>query len=403
MSVRKLTAKLIAALILVGASVSIPAELHAQQNDLPPVDPFAFDPDFRWFEPVYEADLIDMKPIKRANTGWFATYDRLFLYGSRSELNVSTNGAEKLDAGAGHRYELGYMTPNSDSGWLFNWTNNGVTSFDTTRRERLNRYSASDFAITGITGGSGTAGDSPIQVPLGIIIPQADANNLGFFRRFFDDKDSLNVFELDSYEFNKTWRMEPYHYGGIMEPMVGVRWMRLDDTNMRSTFNTTQELLNPLVIGGFLGAAEQSTINLIETENEMVLGQLGFRYFKNRGKFTYSSDFRVFAGQNFQCAKQQLFTETTIYNLTANTVTIGDAPVAQEASSTTPVFNRNDEFVVGFDLRGELGYQLTKMISVRGGFQVVDIGRGVWRGGTEGRDDQDVQLLGATFGLTLNR
>jgi hypothetical protein len=50
------------------------------------------------------------------------------------------------------------------------------------------------------------------------------------------------------------------------------------------------------------------------------------------------------------------------------------------------------------------------MISVRGGFQLIDVARGLWRGGDldngilrGGDNDQDLQMLGATFGVTLNR
>src|SRR5690606_34992153 len=68
-------------------------------------DPFAFDPDFRWFEPVYDADLADMQPRKRANTGWYGSYDRMELWLSRPEAQSSE---WLLDHGSGNRYDLGY-------------------------------------------------------------------------------------------------------------------------------------------------------------------------------------------------------------------------------------------------------------------------------------------------------
>ena len=51
--------------------------------------------------------------------------------------------------------------------------------------------------------------------------------------------------------------------------------------------------------------------------------------------------------------------------------------------------------------------QIAKMIQVRAGVQIIDIARGVWRGGdgtyTPGGDtDQDYLMVGGTFGINLN-
>ena len=87
-----------------------------------------------------------MKAKKRANTGWFATYDRIHLYGSRPETSrlvpggITEFGAEaKLDSGWGHRYEFGYMLPDEDTGWLFNWTTLYVGQSSVIPVERINR------------------------------------------------------------------------------------------------------------------------------------------------------------------------------------------------------------------------------------------------------------------------
>ncbi|MFK8112809.1 MAG: hypothetical protein AB8B91_11435 [Rubripirellula sp.] len=399
MSVRKLTASLLTALMLLSGVATVSAQ---QMEHMPLQDPFAFDPDFRWFEPVYDADLMDMKPKKRAAHGWFATYDRLNLYGSRPETTEPDTAPTRLDSGWGHRYEIGYMLPGEDKGWLFNWTETGVGAFFTQRHEALNRYNG-DQVIGGSGGGSATF------PPFGFTTPPGEDNNLGFPFRFIDEQDTENVLSYDSYELNKTWRMEPYHYGGILEPMVGLRWMRIKDTNAAQDFTNTLGTIpgsTPLV-SPFFGAAEQLTTSLAETDNEMLGGQIGFRYFKYRDRFTFSSDFRVFGGGNWQSSKSQRRTDLTIYNLTANTVTIGDPPVEIRTASTKPIYSRNEEFFVGFDVRAEVGYQLTKMVSIRGGFQLIDIGRGLWRGGDGSRlaggdNDQDLQLVGGTFGINLN-
>lgn len=392
MSVRKLTASLFTALALLGGVAPVCAQ-HLE----PIEDPFAFHPEAQWFEPVYNIDLEDMKPKKRAHTGWFCTYDRLNLYGSRPETDEPDISEVSIDGGWGHRHEIGYMREGDDHGWLFNATTSSIGQFETVRHVALNQYNG-DQVIGGSGGGSATV------PPFGFITPPGEANNLGYDYRFYDVRDTENVISYKSYELNKTWRLEPYHYGGILEPMVGVNWMRITDINGFQDYRTTFDAL-PLV--GPFGSAEQLTSNVAKTENEMFGGQLGFRYFKHSERFTYSTNFRAFFGGNWQRSRSQQSIYTSIYDLNTNTVTIGAPPVRQTIENSTPIYSRNEEFYVGFDVRGELGYQLTKMISLRGGFQLIHIGRGLWRGGdgtlvAGGDNDQDLLLVGGTFGINLN-
>lgn len=398
MSVRKLTARICGSLVLLCGLASANAQEH-----LPLADPFEFDPDFRWFEPIYDMDLADMKPKKRANYGWFATYDRLNLYGSRPELENNAQDLEAgMDSGWGHRYEIGYMLPDEDKGWLFSWVNNDVGQFQTTRKERANRINDDEL------------GGTPTNAapPFGFEAIPGISNNPGYNYRFVDEQDTENVFAFDSYELSKTWRMEPYHYGGILEPMIGVRWFRIKDVNADSTFITSNDptqLANPTLETQFGNAVDQLTINQAFTENEAITAQLGFRYFKFVDRFTLSSDFRVFTGANFQSSFSNTYIETTVYDTTAP-VTQG-AEIDRILYSQSPrVYSRDDEFFLGFDVRGEVGYQLTRSIAIRSGFQLIDVARGLWRGGSlnnspvdGGDNDQDLLMVGATFGITLNR
>ncbi|MCO8124857.1 hypothetical protein NHH03_24175 [Stieleria sp. TO1_6] len=377
------------------------ASAHAQDHNPPIADPFQFDPDFRWFEPIYDMDLADMKPKKRANTGWFATYDRLNLYGSRPEIEGNQDLESGLDSGWGHRYEIGFMLPDEDSGWLFSWLNTGVGEFFTVRRERTNRANLDELD-------GGATNPAP---PFGFEAIPGDANNIGYNRRFVDVKDSLNVVDFDSYELMKTWRLEPYHYGGILEPMAGVRWFRIEDTNVYQNFISSHDVpINGIPpLSDVYGAdADLVTTDQAFTKNEAFTGQVGFRYTKFRDRFTFSSDFRVFAGGNWQSSRSNRTEEFTVYDGTPTA--IGDEVDFINYNETDPVYKRNDEFFLGFDVRGELGYQLTKQICVRGGFQLVDVARGLWRGGDSGTSflpggstDQDLLLVGGTFGITLNR
>jgi hypothetical protein len=384
MSVRKLTASLLTVLAMLGGVAASNAQEH-----MPPADPFAFDPDFRWFEPVYDMDLADMKPKKRAATGWFATYDKLNLHATRPELDEPGTLEVGLDNGWGDRYEIGYMLPDVDNGWLFNWTRSGVGEKFAVRRERLNRLNIDDL----------NGDPDNVGPPFGFIVPAGDGNNLGYNRRFYDIQHIQNMFSYNSYELNKTWRMEPYHYGGILEPMVGLRWIRFNDVNARQDYVSALDLVPYLDYPN----AEKLTTFTALTDNEMFGGQLGFRYFKSRQRFTYGGGLLVFFGGNWQSTLSNQFEDITSYDNVGE-----DADVVFQISKSTPIiYDRNEEFYFGFDVRGEIGYQLTKMITVRAGFQIIDIARGVWRGGdgtfiAAGGKDQDVQMYGGTFGLNLN-
>ncbi len=386
MSVRKLTAGLLTALALLGGV----AKSHAQQY-APVADPFQFDPDFHWFEPVYNMDLADMKAKKRAPTGWFATYDRLNLYGSRPELDAPGISEIEVDSGWGHRYELGYMLPDVDNGWMFTWTDNNVGAFHQVRRERLNRINLDDLAFNP---------DNP-GPPFGFGEPSRERNNPGHNTRFYDITDTENLFHYDSYELNKVWRLEPYHYGGILEPLVGVRWMRIRDINGNQDYRSANDTDRVPYLD--FPNAEILVSNTAITKNEMFGGQLGFRYFKYRDRFTFGTDFRVFFGGNWQSTRASQAEEITSYSAIGT-----DADVTFIIDrETAPVYDRNEEFYVGFDVRGEIGYQLTKQVSIRGGVQVIDIARGVWRGGAGnfiagGDRDQDIVMFGGTFGINLN-
>ena len=402
MSVRKLTARLLGSLVVLCGLSSAMA-----QGQYPLVDPMQFDPDFHWFEPIYNADIADMKPKKRANTGWFATYDRLNLYGSRPELFTNLQVSDySMDGGWGHRYEVGFMVPDKDTGWLFSWVNNDVGEIFKVRRERANRINEDEI------GGTAT---NPAP-PFGFEAIPGISNNRGFNYRFVDIQTSENVIGFDSYELSKTWRMEPYHYGGMMEPMIGMRWFRIKDSVFLQEFTSSNDpaeltSLNPIAVslGGGNGVDLMRT-DQTYTENEVITGQLGFRYFKHFDRFMFSTSFRTFAGHNFQSAFANTHEEIVVYDTTP-TVGQGDEIDRIIVNETPRVYERNDEFFLGFDVRGEISYQLVKAVTLRTGFQLIDIERGLWRGGIVGSNgttgggdnDQDYLMVGATFGITLNR
>ncbi len=403
------------------------APMHDERDDT-----FAMEvrnEDLRWFEPLYGADIADMKPMQRANSGFFATYDKLKLYGSRPDLDITTGpndplpqrSFDRLDDGNGNRYEFGYMDRHADTGFLFTYSEYDIGSNDTVRRERLNRQNT-DLSF-------GLSGD--IVLPPREIGPErsftpipSDANVFGFDYRFVDVGTSLNNISVNTFELMKTWRMEPYHYGGILEPMAGVRYSRLYDRSFNRQLEVA--LVDDILIGSFLdlplfgitgafaidefgaNAGEQVVEQFADTENDVLTAQAGFRYFKFIDRFRFSTDFRVFTGINFQQTTTGTNAQLTLYD----GIDVG-ADIVQTINVTDNRIEIDDEaFVIGFDIRSELGYQLTKMIQVRGGFQLVDYATGVWRGGPGGADsplgfggsrDQNFLAVGATFGLEINR
>ncbi|MAP09296.1 MAG: hypothetical protein CMM00_11020 [Rhodopirellula sp.] len=408
MSVRKLTAKLLAALAVFAGGASVSGQEHAL------ADPFAFDPDFQWFEPIYDADIVDTKPKKRAHTGWFGTYDKLHLWGKRPEGEATTLGGDggeyQLDFGDGNRYEFGYMTPQKDTGWLFGWSDLDIRAGEFNRVERINRLNVSQL-------------DGEPEFPggqFGQNVLTDDNNNFGFDTRFYELGRSTNFVEYDTYEINKTWRMEPYHYGGILEPMVGVKFVTLDDRAVTNTYSRTREdgadilpgttelTQNPYFVdlGISPDAYERLDQDLSEVENEMYTLQLGFRYFKFVNRFRYSLEFRAFSGVNLQHATRYAMSENTFYDGFG-----ADSEVTSFYRTQNKLEHYRDErFFIGYDARAELGYQLTNMIHVRGGFQIFDLAKGLGRAGHEsdagtmiGPSDQNFLAVGGTFGIELNR
>ena len=92
--------------------------------------------------------------------------------------------------------------------------------YDTIYQERINRVNTDD--TNSLT--------DPVQ-------PFIDANDPQLGTRVYVLEDSLNVFSMSNFELNKTWRREPYRYGGIIEPMVGFKYMTLDDFAVNQSYS----------------------------------------------------------------------------------------------------------------------------------------------------------------------
>lgn len=362
----------------------------------PFAEPLEFNPDWQFFAPVDVDSVLELPSRKRANNGWFATWDRTYLRMSRSD----TEQSETLgDFTWGNRFDLGLMN-DKESGWLVSLRSvGGPNVYDRTMQERINRVNAAD-----------------VFNPSAPIFPVDDRNDPQLRQRVYVLGDSLNVAGISSVEINKTWRMEPYRYGGILEPMLGLRYTKFKDYSVDQAYARAP---GPLISTN----AAPGVTNIVETlqsfeannDNYMVGGELGFRYFNYYKRWTLSTELRAFGLQNFYDTRNQTRQIITEYSA----ATAGATVVAQDTSSTFGIaYDHGTAFVPGFEVRAEAGYQVTKYFNIRGGLDFIDFARGVLRGSAETVNGlvipgqplrtfetklQDVQLVGVTFGITLNR
>lgn len=371
---------------LVLAAATISGSWASAQQYHPFAEPLGFDPDWQWFAPVQLQDFQEMTSRQRARTGWYFTYDRMYQGVTRSDTEPQSG---KVDFTWGNRFDFGLMG-DKETGWNFNYTYmNGPNELDTIFQNRLNVVNAND------------TGDY-----LDPLFPRDWRNDPQFRERVYVLADSLNVATMKNFEANKTWRMEPYRYGGILEPLIGLRYNNFTDVAVNDLYSTGDVDLDA---DGTNDVTRETLIsNEARTENQMLLGQIGFRYMKYSNRWTLSTDFKAFAGPNFQTQHLSLKQELTDYAVGPAS---GDDPLrGTDRFLTTFGGRKNNETVVGMDVRAEAAYTLTKYLDVRGGFNLIYFGRGVWRGvapalnnGNEFSQNQSVVMPGFTFGFNLNR
>lgn len=324
-----------------------------------------FEPDFQFFAP---AEVSDFGLGEPANTGFFFTYDRVYFNMSRPEGEASIFSPFEGDWTWGNRYDFGYMT-DTETGWYGSMTHlNGPSASQKFRVERLNRINGNDDDMNP---------DPIIQ----------DRNP-----REYNLTSSLNEAMFTSIELNKTWRRKTFHNGGTLEPIVGFRFMNFKDIYRRDQYSNL--IINPLD-PNLIDGQERFDLRQAWFENQMLGGQLGFRYFNQRGHWMLATEVKFFAMNNFQILKNK--------TLTINSFDAEDDNPSYEERQVFEAWANADEFVWGGELRGEASYELTRDVSFRVGFVFMDIARGLGRGNTLATNDQDVQWGGVTFGLTVNR
>lgn len=167
-----------------------------------------------------------------------------------------------------------------------------------------------------------------------------------------------NVGSTVSVGLNKVWRLDPYHNGFWVEPMIGVRYFQFKDQSLRVFYLPITQ--RPVDTQRFM-------------ENNMLLGQLGARMYTHRGHWKLYGDFQVMGGNNWVYRNNQ-----------ANTYTTG---------------------VVGAEWSLGAAYYLTREIAIDINWNTIYMGRGVGRNPFESSGNQQESLFmsGVGFGFTFHR
>lgn len=195
---------------------------------------------------------------------------------------------------------------------------------------------------------------------------------------------TMNDQSYQSYELNRSlWRATLSH-GGTFEPFLGMRYMRIaDKTEFRSA--------SSLEVGG---AIEEAWLQQTKVDNEILLGQLGFRHTRRSGHWQFSTEGRFFVGNNYQRYRGYQREEFRTYGQGTGTV-IGKQGLTDPETSYDPfnsrtITRKNEELLWGGELDLNAEYQVTKYCSLTfgGTFFLTD--------GAVGR----ARL--ATYGQTIN-
>ena len=242
---------------------------------------------------------------------------------------------------------------------------------------------------------------------------------------FFDEMIVKNRVEHWSVELMWMQRFHQCHNGGIFELFAGARYMEFDDL-----FEVSGRGAEPIAAAATpppppAVAAILPTPNSLRNsdwatmaENHIVGPQIGLRYFRQRNRWTFSTEGRFLAGFNSQNIRQKgiLGSENTIPGVADRPYLLGSVDV----DHTTFL----DEFSPAIELRIQGRYQLTRSVSLRGGWTFLwmdhiarasnmvnyEIIPGVagnpnpsMLGILADENRQDVLVLGANFGFEINR
>lgn len=370
----------------------------------PFTEPDHFGPDLQFFAPFDASSYGGGNP---PNIGFFFTYSRLYWNIERptqrpinrvgiegdfgQNLNIPLHQFGDLgilgftgprptgydgDFTWGNRYDFGYMTED-EHGWYASITHvAGPAESLHVRQERINR-------------------DSPTDTPTNPDPILVDRNP-----REYDLYSTLNAARFSSVELNKVWRRKEFHNGGVLEPFLGARFMTFKDIYRQDGYGRYD--LDPqdfpdLNTPDPNGPAEVFISDRAHFENNMLGGQLGFRYFYEKAHWKINTEVRALACHNFQYLTRYQDQVVTSYG------SAGSTTVDYELRNKARAFDRSDEFVWGGELRCDATYALTRDIGFNFGLTVLDLADGIGRGNDIRDNTEGVVMAGVNFGFWINR
>jgi hypothetical protein len=245
----------------------------------------------------------------------------------------------------GERYEFGRVEDNH--GWMVTIFRMRVDETDFTgHRAGVSLADPNDLLF-------GRIGEALLTVPPRPAPGATDTTIVvdGYLPVVFDSIQVSNTTDMWGVEASYLRRMMTFHNGGNLEWYLGARYFEFNEN------------FGVIATGGTLDGTNWMTCAL----NHIVGPQIGAHYFKQQGRWMFSTEGRFLAGYNTQNLSQQ----GTFY-----TGTPGDVgqPLAWSGNSfsSSSVLH---EFTPLVELRVEARYLITRTISFRAGWT------GVWMDG----------------------
>lgn len=361
-------------------------------------------PGWQPFGPVDMSDEHDYRPFKsanlseygngpRLNTGWFFQYDRLiWAFSSPDKREIGDSASEgiinndqitpiapidippldflnfnSLDTSfiqtefvQGNRYELGYMMDNH--GWLASAahvhthtqniaaSNVTIAFFDPfdVYRQWLDTNADGideDFDGDSIYGNTqpfnfDTDGNTQPNTPQYV---GPDFGDLVRTSQRFTSFFAENLTRFTTIELMYLHRLDTFHNGSTLEMMYGIRYCNLNDV---FRFGAT----------GGSGSLTSYAINN-EVQNFILGPQLGFRYFRQTGRWNVGSQLRGVIGANFQ----QIDLDGAALNRESQRSDLFFSGRFNQSESDT-------QFAAVGELRFDVGYQVTDKIYLHAGY-----------------------------------
>ena len=300
--------------LCVGLMMMVGLKSWVVASDHPPLFPnfSEFDPDYRWFEPLYCEDPGELD----RNEGFFFSYERVswsvmspprYDVGDpspglqiQSSVLVTTPAVPGAVPGVSNSVDV--ARPDSEWGWGnrwefgYVWDNAGwdVSVLGTFRSVDTKTYGVENTSLTsqGFTGSVAVLFDIPDAnllrgFPFDALNPRLTEDSV-LFVPSFDTMRVDNLTKMDGIEVMRLKRRNDFFAKeSTVDFLYGARVLRVDNR------------LQVLGTGGFLGDSDW----LSQVKNTLVGPQVGFRWAKRKGRWSLQSEGRFMAAMNIRDAE----------------------------------------------------------------------------------------------------